>query len=219
MMPERKRTLFFVIFVGSAMLHAAVIAKFSVAPPLPVPPVESVLVLLSPAPQPEPDPSMEPIPEVPPAPMPAPAPSPQPIVDAAIPEETMPPLDLDEMMAPIRPAPPPREADESAITLPVTPTKTVPGDPTNETVVRAWLERHKRYPRVAVLRQLEGEALLYLRLAPDGSVLRVAIRTSSSYDLLDREVLRMVERSSPFPILPQTITNTEYLIPIEFRLE
>ena len=218
-MQKRKRTLFYTIFAGSAMLHAIVIAKLTVPPQSPILQNETILVVLSPAPQPEPDPTLEPVPEVPPAPAPAPRPTPVPVDEAAVPDESMPPLDLDELDAPIRPAPPPPEAQESQVTLPVIPTKTIPGDPTNESIVRAWLERHKRYPRIAIMRNDQGETLLYLRIAPDGSVLRAVIRVSSTHETLDREVLKMVNRSAPFPLVPGTVSNTEYLIPIEFRLE
>lgn len=218
-MNGHRRMTFLAIFFGSALLHAAVIARLSVPPPSPLPPSEQVLVLLSPAPQPEPEPTPEPVPEVPPSPAMPVTPTPMPVEDAAIPDESIPPMDPDHEIAPTTYAPPPPDAQESPVTLPVAPSQTLPGDPTNETIVRAWLERHKRYPRISVLRREEGEALLYLRLAPDGTVLRAVIRTSSMRETLDREVLRMVERSAPFPLTPATQTNTEYLIPIEFRLE
>jgi len=215
-----RRSTFIAFFVGSALLHAALIAGFSVPPPSPLPSVQQVLVVLSPAPQPEPDPTAQPVTDMAPAPAPQREAPPEPPVEAeAIPDEDIPQIDLDNIITPIRPAPAPPDAQESIVTLPVVPTKTIPGDPTNESIVRAWLERNKRYPRMAVLGQIEGEVLLYLRLAPDGTVLRAAIQTSSTHDILDREVLKMVRRAEPFPLVPQTKLNTEYLIPIEFRLE
>ena len=61
--------------------------------------------------------------------------------------------------------------------------------------------------------------LLYLKLAPDGSVLKAAIRESSWLEPLDAEVLKMVQRASPFPLREGTETPTEYLVPVEFRMQ
>jgi protein TonB len=219
MMERRKRTIFLAFFLASALLHVVVIAKLSVPPPAPLPQAESMLVILPPAPQPEPEPSDKPVVEQAPAQPLQLTSNPVVLEEAAIPDFEMPPLNLDKLFPPIKTAPPPPEVDESPVTLPVAPTHTIPGDPTNESIVRAWLERHKRYPRIAALRRSEGEALLYLQLDSQGRVVRALIRTSSTHLILDREVLKMVNRAQPFPLVPETTTNTEYLIPVDFRLE
>jgi protein TonB len=205
--------------MASALLHVVVIAKLSVPPPTPPPQVESILITLPPAPQPEPEPSDRPVVENAPAQPLQIKPNPVVLEDAAIPDFEVPPLNLDKLFPPIKVAPPPPEVDESPVVLPVAPTHTIPGDPTNESIVRAWLERHKRYPRIAALRRSEGETLLYLQLDSRGRVVRAVVRSSSGHVILDREVLKMVNRAQPFPLVPETTTNTEYLIPVEFRLE
>ncbi len=86
--------------------------------------------------------------------------------------------------------------------------------------VRAWLERHKRYPRAAAQRRIEGEAILGLVLDSSGAVVSSRILTSSGHAVLDDEVLRMVTRAAPFPADAQPSAGTgHYRIVIEFYLE
>lgn len=214
---ERRRLTFWIVFSASALAHIAVIAVVRVPPPRPPTPPQEFLVTLPPAPQPDVEPQPNPAEDVIPEPVrPVPIKPPQPEVEAlAIPD---PDIKMDDYEPPIITTPPPTVPPPSQLTLPVIPQKAVPGDPANEAIVYAWLERFKRYPRIAVLRKMEGEVLLYLRLAPDGSVLKVAIRESSWLEPLDAEVLKMVQRAEPFPLREGTDTPTEYTIPVTFRL-
>ena len=91
-------------------------------------------------------------------------------------------------------------------------------DAGHDAAVRAWLEKHKRYPRVAEQRRIEGEATLELVLDASGDVRESRIVRSSGHRVLDDEVTRMVERAKPFP----TNTHTgvaSYRIVVVFLLE
>jgi protein TonB len=197
---ERRRATFWTVFFISALVHIAVIAVVRVPPPRPPSPAQEFLVTLPPAPQPEIEPQPNPAEDVLPEPVqPVPVQQAQPEVEElAIPD---PDIQIEEYEPPIMTTPPPQVPPPSQMTLPVIPQKAVPGDPSNEAIVRAWLERFKRYPRIAVVRKMEGEVLLYLKLAPDGTV------------------LKMVQRASPFPLRDNTDLPTEYLVPIEFRMQ
>jgi protein TonB len=86
--------------------------------------------------------------------------------------------------------------------------------------VWAWLEKQKRYPRVALQRRIEGEVTLDLVLDPSGRVREANIVRSSGHRSLDDEVTRMVARAQPFPMGSRAHTGLgEYRIVIEFRLE
>jgi len=61
------------------------------------------------------------------------------------------------------------------------------------------------YPAEARLNLLEGEVMALFSILRDGSVIRVDIQKGSGYDILDREVLRAIRASVPFPSFPGTI--------------
>lgn len=90
-----------------------------------------------------------------------------------------------------------------------------------ESVVLARLERVKRYPSRALQRHLQGEVMLALKLNPDGTVLSSAITRTSGYDLFDNEVLKMVERATPFPSAPTGLhlAALDFVVPVTFRLQ
>jgi protein TonB len=88
-------------------------------------------------------------------------------------------------------------------------------------VVAARLERAKRFPQRALQRGIQGEVVLRLKIASDGQPEISRIDDSSGYDILDGEVLRMVDRASPFPKPPPGLVaanRLEYIIPVSFRL-
>ncbi|CAJ1411846.1 unnamed protein product [Effrenium voratum] len=84
----------------------------------------------------------------------------------------------------------------------------------------SWLARHKRYPRAARRRNLEGVATLSFTVNAAGNVLRYEVVKSSGYDVLDREVVNMLQRAEPLPSLPQDLGSAtlDITIPIRFEL-
>ncbi|NGP52424.1 energy transducer TonB, partial [Thioalkalivibrio sp. XN8] len=86
--------------------------------------------------------------------------------------------------------------------------------------VLAWLERHKHYPRRARLRRQEGTVLLYFVVDRAGTVLEYRLEQSSSYPVLDQEVLAMIERAQPLPPMPDELgqERLELIVPVEFFL-
>lgn len=86
--------------------------------------------------------------------------------------------------------------------------------------VQDWLERHKRYPRRAKLRQLQGVALLRFVVMRDGSITNFAVEESSGHSLLDAEVLKLVVRAQPLPSIPKSMLRPEIelFVPIVFSL-
>jgi protein TonB len=86
--------------------------------------------------------------------------------------------------------------------------------------LRAWLERHKTYPRPAQRRRMEGTAYLYFVMDRRGRVLAHRLQRSSGHDLLDREVLDLIQRAQPLPGLPASMSQDrlELVVPIQFQL-
>jgi len=206
----------------SALLHATVIARFRIPDAVPVPETREIMVTLTvpvaeePAPEqpellPEPEPIVE---DVVVAAEPVPTWEPAPLV----PTQTSPPDAGIPPMDPTHSIPITTVAVTPMVTAAVaTPT---PGNPPNESIVRSWLERHKHYPRVAVVRRMEGEVILFVHLDASGQVIDVRIEESSGFKILDDEVLAMVRRASPFPLMTNEATSeTIYYIPVDFNLE
>jgi protein TonB len=69
------------------------------------------------------------------------------------------------------------------------------------------------YPPEAVAKGLEGEAILMLRIGPDGSLVDAQIAKSSGHAILDKAALRAVRASPHFGTGPR-----EMLFPVTFAL-
>jgi periplasmic protein TonB len=87
-------------------------------------------------------------------------------------------------------------------------------------VLQAWLERHKEYPRGARLRRIEGTTLLYFVMDRSGRVIDYRIEKSSGFELLDHEVEAMIRRAQPLPAIPKDMNRQrlELVVPVQFLL-
>lgn len=79
---------------------------------------------------------------------------------------------------------------------------------------------HQRYPRIALLRQWQGTAVLQLELAADGRLLGVRVLSSSGHDTLDLQALEMVREAVPLPSLPAALAGRPLTVevPVVFRI-
>jgi protein TonB len=103
-----------------------------------------------------------------------------------------------------------------------------PGAPTGDTeresifryrdAVKQRIEAARRYPKAALRRGIEGTAVVFFTILPDGSARDVHIVRSSGSGLLDSEVVATVRRASPFPPTPDGHT-VEIRVPVVFSLE
>jgi len=86
-------------------------------------------------------------------------------------------------------------------------------------ILLAWLEKHKRYPRKALRKRIEGEGMLYFKLDQSGNVVAHEIRKKTGSRILDREIMKMLKRASPMPTDAQVLArNSEFVIPITFSI-
>lgn len=69
-------------------------------------------------------------------------------------------------------------------------------------MVRLKIERHKKYPDTAKIRQIEGNVTVRFTITPKGSVYRVEIVKSSEHSILDTAALKAVNNADPFPKPP-----------------
>ena len=79
----------------------------------------------------------------------------------------------------------------------------------------------QRYPRIALLRQWQGTAVLQLELAVDGRLLGVRLLSSSGHETLDRQALEMVREAVPLPSLPAALAGRPLTVdvPVVFRIK
>jgi protein TonB len=89
-----------------------------------------------------------------------------------------------------------------------------------ESVLYAWINRHKLYPMLAQRRGLQGTAAVRVRIDRDGRVIDRSLDRSTGEVLLDEAALDIVRRASPFPKVPPEYSGStfEFVAPIEYRL-
>src|SRR5262249_34959701 len=84
----------------------------------------------------------------------------------------------------------------------------------------AWLEKYKRYPRVAQEQRQQRVVHLRFTIEREGKVLTSEINKSSGFELLDNEVLALIQRAQPVPAPPPEVPGNriEMLVPVSFSL-
>ena len=83
------------------------------------------------------------------------------------------------------------------------------------------IAKQKKYPKIAQMRQWQGEVLLNIEIDPQGNLVKLDILEESRYKILNNEAMDMVKRASPFPQPPEELRlkNFTVLVPISFKLE
>ena len=83
------------------------------------------------------------------------------------------------------------------------------------------IAKQKKYPKIAQMRQWQGEVLLNIEIDPQGNLVKADILEESRYKILNNEAIDMVKRASPFPQPPEELRlkNFTVLVPISFKLE
>ena len=87
-------------------------------------------------------------------------------------------------------------------------------------LLRAHIAKHKKYPRIAQRRKMQGEVVIAIQIGGDGSLISKNIQKSSGHKVLDKEGMNMMEKSKPFPVPPDTLKNSviNVVVPIAFNL-
>jgi protein TonB len=194
--------------LGDALKHpvevlSPIVARLMAPPPAPpapapAPPVEAPAAAV-PKPRPRPEAKPAPAPriepertrEAPPAvAAPAPAPAPAPATEPAPPVAAAKP----QPAAPVLPA--------------------VPDTASSVAQYRAALlaeaSRHKRYPLVALDNGWEGEVVVRMAIAADGSVAALDVKSSSGHAALDRQALEMFRKARAEVSLPAALRGKQF---------
>ncbi len=196
--------------------------------PLPAAPAEPPPPIVEPEvqpPPPEPQQEVVPLPE-PELPELAPSPAPHPAVTlpAPRPPKQKPKVKrVEHPPTPQREEPaPPLQQPAPAVSAPpaATPRSAATARATWQAQLLAWLERYKRYPRVAQEQRQQGVVSLHFAIDRQGKVLSSQISKSSGFELLDDEVLALIQRAQPVPSPPPEVggNRIELQVPVAFSL-
>jgi protein TonB len=124
-----------------------------------------------------------------------------------------------------------KEEPKPAATTPANLEQAKPVAPTSQDISDArnqygnLLTRHigkfKQYPRIAQMRNWEGDVVLQLELDANGNLTSSQIYKSSGVEILDKQALEMVSKAAPFPTAPASLRGRSFniLVPVAFRLE
>ncbi|WP_298634874.1 TonB family protein [uncultured Umboniibacter sp.] len=84
-----------------------------------------------------------------------------------------------------------------------------------------WTNRNVRYPSRALDRGREGRVIMDVTVDQAGNVVSAVVSESSGHGILDREALRAVDRSAPYPRFPSELDTSTYTasVPISFILQ
>ncbi|GAA6153974.1 hypothetical protein NBRC116587_33960 [Pseudoteredinibacter isoporae] len=83
-----------------------------------------------------------------------------------------------------------------------------------------WAYQHVKYPKRAIVREQQGSVQLELVVDRNGDVRDIQILEASKYATLNRASQRAIEDASPFPPMPETMSQEEFrfTLPIVYRL-
>jgi len=185
------------------------------AEPVPPPP-EPVKPRIEPKVKPEPKPVAKPVPApVAAKPVTAAEPPPQPaeVIAVAPKADAAPPVQTVQAPVPVKQETPP---------APVHSQEDIE-DARGKYGNSLWgaISKHKKYPKIATMRNWQGETIVELELDGSGKLKSKKIIQSSGYDVLDKQALEMVEKALPFPAPPEALRGTSFTIkvPVPFKLE
>ena len=173
-----------------------------------------VIPIVKPKPIIKPKPIPKPKPIIKPKPIPKPIP--QPIVEP-ISEPIVEPIS-EPIVEPISESVEVTESAQINEQIPTSPNPQVVSNYSN--LLRAHIAKHKKYPRIAQRRKMQGEVVIEIQIKGDGSLISKNIQKSSGHKVLDKEGMNMMEKSKPFPVPPEAMKDsvTTVLVPIAFNL-
>ncbi len=199
------------------------------APQAPVPPPQVERGTPPPPPEPraqtearsEPLPEPPPLSERPPLQEPLPVAEPQPPREPEpLPEEPEPVTELQEPLPPVESEPLPEALERVVNAAPQPEAAVIDSEALvqYESLLLAWLERHKHYPRRAQRLRIEGEGRLRIRIDGEGKTVTLELERSTGNRLLDRAALDMARRAAPYPPPPKADGELEFVVPVVFAL-
>ena len=85
------------------------------------------------------------------------------------------------------------------------------------TQLRRWIERHKRYPRSAKMRGVQGQGVIRIVINQSGRVLKSTLIKSAGDRYLDDEIRSLPMRASPAPKPPKEFSGARHTLTLPVR--
>jgi protein TonB len=73
-------------------------------------------------------------------------------------------------------------------------------------------KRYKRYPRVAIDNNWEGDVVVRMVIGTDGTIASVSVKTGSGHEVLDSQALEMFKRAKPLVPVPSALRGKEFIL-------
>ena len=223
-MREGASRVFGCAVLTSILLHALLLAALpslrefaAPVPPEPEPLIARVERLAPPraprAPEPAPEMRRPPEPRAQPAPRRAepvenPAPSPEPVLSpepAPSPEPTPP-----ETPAPVQSASPPLVRVAPMNLAPEVPAPDAAALQRYHQDVTGAAARFKRYPRVAIDNNWQGEVVVRMAIDASGRIALLRVQHGSGHAVLDRQALQMFESAKSLVAIPRELRGRQF---------
>jgi periplasmic protein TonB len=85
----------------------------------------------------------------------------------------------------------------------------------------AAAKRYKRYPRLALDNNWEGQAEIRMVIGTDGAIASISIKTPSGHDVLDQQALEMIRKAKPQAPIPAALRGRGFTVdvPVLFSLK
>lgn len=146
-------------------------------------------------------------------PAPVPAPAPEPIVQAPLPQPA-PPVASEPGPPPAAPISPAVAGALARVEIRPAPSASPARDSAAQDHYRVSLNiaaaRFKRYPRAAIDNSWEGEVVVLMTIAANGRIASLRVRSSSGYEILDRQALDMFRNAKTFVPIPAELRGREF---------
>jgi len=73
-------------------------------------------------------------------------------------------------------------------------------------------KRYKRYPRVAMDNNWEGDVVVRMVIGTDGMIASVSVKAGSGHEALDSQALEMFKRAKPLVPIPSALLGKEFIL-------
>jgi len=73
-------------------------------------------------------------------------------------------------------------------------------------------KRYKRYPRVAMDNNWEGDVVVRMVIGASGMIAAASVKTGSGHEVLDQQALEMFKRAKPLVPVPSALRGKEFII-------
>jgi protein TonB len=75
-------------------------------------------------------------------------------------------------------------------------------------------KRYKRYPRVAMDNNWEGDVVVRMVIGANGMIASISVKTSSGHEILDKQAVEMFQKAKPLVPIPSALRGKEFAVEV-----